>query len=130
MPTCFVVMGFNRKTDPNTGKVFDLDKSYRYIIKPAATEAGYSCVRADEILHSGVIDVPMYQQLADADLVIADLSTANANAFFELGVRYALRPRATICIAESRCHGEFNKLLLETSMFSVGSMNVKARNVP
>ena len=35
MPTCFVVMGFNKKTDPNTGKVFDLDKSYQYIIKPA-----------------------------------------------------------------------------------------------
>jgi hypothetical protein len=27
MPSCFVVMGFNKKTDPNTGKVFDLDKA-------------------------------------------------------------------------------------------------------
>ena len=71
MPNCFVVMGFNTKTDPNTGKVFDLDKSYKYIIKPAAEAAGFTCERADEIRHSGVIDVPMYEQLLKADLVIA-----------------------------------------------------------
>jgi hypothetical protein len=108
MPTCFVVMGFNKKTDPNTGKVFDLDKSYKYIIKPAAKAAGFECVRADEIQHSGVIDVPMYERLLSADLVIADLSTLNANAFFELGVRYALKPRATICIAESGFKNPFD----------------------
>jgi hypothetical protein len=68
MPSCFVVMGFNKKTDPNTGKVFDLDKSYKYIIKPAAKAAGFECVRADEIQHSGVIDVPMYERLLSADL--------------------------------------------------------------
>jgi len=42
----------------------------------------------------------MYERLLMADLVIADLSTANINAFFELGVRYALRPKTTIVIAE------------------------------
>ena len=42
----------------------------------------------------------MYEQLDEADSVIADLSTANPNAFFELGVRYALKPRTTIVIAE------------------------------
>jgi hypothetical protein len=108
MPTCFVVMGFNTKTDPTTGKVFDLDKSYKYIIKPAAEAAGFTCERADEIRHSGVIDVPMYEQLLKADLVIADLSTSNVNAFFELGIRYALRPRATICIAESGFKNPFD----------------------
>src|SRR5215831_7698152 len=73
MPTCFVVMGFGKKTDYPTGRVLDLDKSYRYIIKPAAEAAGYECVRADEIQHSGNINVPMYQQLLDADVVIADV---------------------------------------------------------
>jgi hypothetical protein len=101
-------MGFNKKTDPNTGKVFDLDKSYLYIIKPAVESAGFECFRADEIQHSGVIDVPMYERLLSADLVIADLSTWNVNAFFELGVRYALKPRATICIAESGFKNPFD----------------------
>ena len=58
MPVCFVIMGFGQKTDLATGRVLDLDKSYRNIIKPAVTAAGYDCVRADEIQHSGVIDVP------------------------------------------------------------------------
>ena len=43
----------------------------------------------------------MYEQLLDADLVIADLSTSNANAIYELGVRHALRPHTTIVMAES-----------------------------
>jgi tetratricopeptide (TPR) repeat protein len=100
MPTCFVVMGFGKKTDFAQAKTFDLDKSYHYIIKPAVEAAGYTCVRADEIQHAGNINVPMYERLYAADLVIADLSTANLNAFFELGVRYALKPRTTIVISE------------------------------
>ena len=107
-PTCFVVMGFREKTDPVSGKTFDLDKSYRILIKPAVEAAGATCVRADEIVHAEIIDVPMYEQLLQADLVVADLSTLNANAFFELGVRYALRPRATIAIAESGFKNPFD----------------------
>src|SRR5262245_5959185 len=66
--SCFVIMGFGKKTDFATGRVLDLDKSYRNVIKPAVQEAGLECVRADEITHSGVIDVPMYRQLLDADV--------------------------------------------------------------
>src|SRR5580700_4228135 len=102
MPVCFVIMGFGQKPDLATGRVLDLDKSYKNIIKPAVTAAGYECIRADEIQHSGVIDVPMYEMLFAADLVVADLSTANLNAVFELGVRHALKPRATIIIAENK----------------------------
>ena len=32
----------------------------------------------------------------------ADVSTANCNAFYELGVRHALRPATTIIIAEDK----------------------------
>jgi hypothetical protein len=102
MATCFVVMGFGKKTDYPTGRVLDLDKSYKYIIKPAAEAAGYECIRADEIQHAGNINVPMYQQLLNADVVIADVSTYNPNAFYELGVRHALKPYTTITIAEDK----------------------------
>jgi hypothetical protein len=95
-------MGFGKKTDYPTGRVLDLDKSYNYIIKPAAEAAGYECVRADEIQHAGNINVPMYQQLLNADVVIADVSTYNPNAFYELGVRHALKPFTTITIAEDK----------------------------
>jgi MAP3K TRAFs-binding domain len=101
MGTCFVVMGFGVKTDYQTGRKLDLDKSYQNLIKPAVEAAGLQCIRADEIVHAGIIDVPMYEQLLTADVVIADVSTMNANAFYELGVRHALRPYTTIIVAET-----------------------------
>jgi hypothetical protein len=108
MPSCFVIMGFGKKTDFATGRTLDLDKTYKNIIKPAITAAGYDCVRADEVQHSGMIDVPMYDMLFAADLVVADLSTSNLNAIFELGVRHALKPRATIIIAEDQFKQPFD----------------------
>jgi len=98
--TCFVVMGFGKKTDFETGRTLDLDMSYQNMIKPAVEAAGLKCIRADEIVHSGMIDVPMYEQLLTADVVVADLSTSNKNAMYELGVRHALRPYTTVVIAE------------------------------
>ena len=98
MGTCFVVMGFGKKTDFASGRTLDLDKSYRNLIKPAVEACGLRCVRADEIRHAGVIDVPMYEHLLGADVVVADLSTANANAFYELGVRHVMSSNGTVLI--------------------------------
>ena len=53
---CFVVQGFGTKTDFRTGRTLNLDDSYS-IIKEAVEDAGLECVRADEIMHSGSIDV-------------------------------------------------------------------------
>jgi len=101
--TCFVITGFGEKTDfqSNPQRVLNLNKTYEYIIEPAVTEAGLSCVRADRIIHSTVIDKPMYENLLSAEVVVADLSTSNANAIYELGVRHALRPSTTIVLAEN-----------------------------
>jgi hypothetical protein len=101
-------MGFGEKTDLATGRTLDLDKTYRTIIRKAVEEAGLECIRADDIKHSGLIDVPMYELLLNADIVIADLSTANPNAIYELGVRHALRPHTTIIMAESQLKFPFN----------------------
>ncbi|MEP0713800.1 tetratricopeptide repeat-containing protein [Algoriphagus sp.] len=99
---CFVVMGFGTKTDYVNGRKLDLNKSYKYLIKPVVESKGIECVRADEILHSGSIDVQMYKELLTADLVIADLSTSNSNAIYELGIRHALRPYTTIVVSEDK----------------------------
>ncbi len=95
-------MGFGLKTDYATGRQLDLNKSYRLLIKPVVESKGLECIRADEMLFSGTIDVPMYHELLHADVVIADLSTANVNAFYELGIRHAMRPYTTIVMAEDK----------------------------
>lgn len=97
---CFVIMGFGKKSDPESKITYDLDKTYKNIIRPAVIEAGYECVRADEILDSGLIDKSMYALLMQADLVIADITTYNPNAIYELGIRHGVRPQSTIILKE------------------------------
>jgi len=105
---CFVVMGFGIKTDLATGRKLNLDNAYRNMIKPAVVQCGLECVRADEIPHSGVIDLQMYRELLTADVVIADISTVNPNAIYELGIRHALRPWTTVVISESELKYPFD----------------------
>ena len=93
-------MGFGKKTDYSTGKTLDLDKTFKNIIKPAVEESGLICLRADEIQESGIIDKNMYTLLIQSDLVIADISTYNPNAIYELGIRHGVKPYATIIIKE------------------------------
>lgn len=48
----------------------------------------FKILRADKIARPGMIDGQIILQLRDADLVIADLATSNANAFYEIGIRH------------------------------------------
>jgi tetratricopeptide (TPR) repeat protein len=98
-----VVTGFGKKTAytrDHKPRVLDLDATYESIIEPAVTGAGLRCIRADKMLNAGMIDSRMYEMLLRADLVIADISTGNVNAVYELGVRHALRPYTTILMQE------------------------------
>ena len=90
------------RKDPETNRTIDLDKTYKKIIRPAVEACNYTCVRADEILDSGIIDRSMYALLYSAELVIADISTFNPNAIYELGTRHALKPYSTIIIREDK----------------------------
>ncbi len=99
--TCFVVIGFGRKTDYASGRVLDLDKTYSQLIRPAFDQVGVNAFRAIDANLTGSIDSIMYRWIYEADIVVADLSTLNANVFYELGVRHAQKPNTTIIIAES-----------------------------
>lgn len=105
---CFVLMGYGIKTDLATGRQLDLDKTYEYLIKPVFDDLAITCIRASDIRHSGIIDMPMYENILKADIVVADISTLNPNAIYELGVRHALKPHTTIVIAESELQYPFD----------------------
>jgi tetratricopeptide (TPR) repeat protein len=96
-PLCFVVMPFGRKPDGQGGWV-DFDAVYEKLIAPAVAESGLQPLRADQELVGGLIHKPMYERLILSDYAVADLTTANPNVFYEVGVRHAVRPFSTVLI--------------------------------
>ena len=60
--------------------------------------SGLSGGTTGEFIQQGNIRTDMFEQLLIADLVIADISIHNANVFYELGIRHALRDKRTFLI--------------------------------
>lgn len=96
-PLCFVLMPFGKKPD-SAGSTVDFDAVYRELIVPAVEEAGLQPLRADEEMTGGIIHKPMFERLILCPYAVADLTTANANVFYELGLRHAVRPWSTVLI--------------------------------
>jgi len=94
---CFVLMPFGKKPDAS-GTLVDFDAVYHEMIAPAIKQADLDPVRADEEMTGGIIHKPMFERLMLCPYAVADLSTANANVFYELGVRHAVRPFSTVLI--------------------------------
>lgn len=94
---CFVLMPFNKKPDAS-GMLVDFDAVYRELIAPAIKQADLEPLRADEEMTGGIIHKPMFERLMLCPYAVADLSTANANVFYELGIRHAVRPYSTVLV--------------------------------
>lgn len=96
-PLCFVLMPFGKKPGA-AGAMIDFDAVYRDLIAPAIEEAELEPLRADEEMTGGIIHKPMFERLILCEYAVADLTTANANVFYELGIRHAVRPWSTVLI--------------------------------
>jgi tetratricopeptide (TPR) repeat protein len=90
-------MPFGKKNDAD-GRIIDFDGVYARIIQPAIQDAGLDPIRADEEMSGGIIHQPMFERLILCPFAVADLTTANANVFYELGVRHAVRPASTVLL--------------------------------
>ena len=96
-PLCFVLMPFGKKTVPS-GQVVDFDAVYARLIQPGIEAAGMEPLRADEEAVGGLIHKPMYERLILCDFAVADLTGANPNVFYELGLRHGVRPATTVML--------------------------------
>jgi hypothetical protein len=96
-PLCFVLMPFGRKPDA-AARVVDFDRVYHDLIAPAIAAADLEPLRADEEMTGGIIHKPMFERLILCEYAVADLTTANANVFYELGLRHAVRKWSTVLI--------------------------------
>lgn len=117
-PHAFVVMPFGKKKGMD-GQPFDFNEIYKTLIKPALEEAGFEPFRADEETASGDILTDMFQELLLADLVLCDLSIDNANAFYELGIRHALRKRGVAHIQAGRAYMPFDVFNVRTLPYHI-----------
>lgn len=63
---------------------------YHLGIKPAADGAGAYCERVDDQIFAESILARIYNQIAKADLIVADMSGRNPNVFYEVGYAHAL----------------------------------------
>jgi hypothetical protein len=69
------------------------------VIGPVLQKLGFDMFVAHRIDSSGSISRQIIEHLIEDDLVVADLTTLNANVMYELGVRHSAR-KATVIIAE------------------------------
>jgi hypothetical protein len=119
-PLCFILMPFGRKATP-AGSIIDFDSVYGELIAPAVTEAGLEPLRADEETVGGIIHKPMFERLILCPYAIADLTLANANVFYELGVRHALRPWSTVPLIAQDNRLPFDVQMLRTVHYRLGA---------
>ena len=96
MNKAFIVRPFGIKSG------VDFDKVDKELIQPALKQAGVKGSTTASIVEQGNIREDMFAQLLLADLVVADLSIHNANVFYELGIRHALRDQKTFLIRCSK----------------------------
>ncbi len=92
-----MVMPFNTKPVPDQGEI-DFNALWDHAFAPLLRELGYDPIRADEDLGASIL-ADMLIRLTASDLVVADLSLANANVYYEIGVRHAARGPGCVLIA-------------------------------
>jgi len=94
----FVIMPFSGTkscTEDQWTEIFE------NVFLPAAEDAGLACSRARP--GTGSLIKSIVERLRTSYIVLADITDANPNVFYELGVRHSLSKR-TIIVAQSASH--------------------------
>ncbi len=85
-PFVFVLMPFDS----------EFDDTYKLGIKSACEDAGAYAERVDEQKYDERILDRIYNQIAKADLIIADMTGRNPNVFYETGYAHAIDKRVIL----------------------------------
>ncbi len=74
------------------------DQVLKYVIEAVLKPRGFTVVRADRMSDAGLINSQILDEIVKDELVVADLTDANPNVFYELAVRHALgKPFVQLC---------------------------------
>ncbi|WP_353063816.1 TRAFs-binding domain-containing protein [Tunturibacter psychrotolerans] len=99
--TCYVAIPFGRKTSLSSQIMTDFDQIYAEVLRPAALDAGYEVIRANELSGVGMIHKAVLERIIASEVFLADVTTADPNVMYELGLRHALRSGTTLLVMES-----------------------------
>jgi tetratricopeptide (TPR) repeat protein len=95
MASAFIIRPFGTKQG------IDFDRVEKELIGPALKGHQLTGRTTGDTLRQGNIRTEMFQRLLTADVVVVDISIGNANVFYELGIRHALRTKRTFMIRSS-----------------------------
>ena len=89
---------------------------YSHVVKDVCDELEIDAVRADEMYGPGIIIKDIIDQIAESQIIIADISPPNPNVYFEVGYALALK-KPIILLAQRREPNE--RLPFDLSAFRV-----------
>jgi tetratricopeptide (TPR) repeat protein len=104
MPSAFIIRPFGIKNG------IDFNRVESELIGPALTGHKLTGRTTGDTLKQGSIRTEMFHRLLTADVVIVDISIDNANVYYELGIRHALRNKRTFMIRGSSAEVPANEV--------------------
>jgi hypothetical protein len=93
---CFLISPIGEDGSFDRGRA---DEVRDFIVKPAASRLGLEVVRADDISAPGEIPKQVVEHSVRAKAAVVDLTGANPNVLYELGIRHA-SGRVAVMISE------------------------------
>ncbi len=123
--TCFVDMPFGKKPDLASGVEVDFDYIYEAAIRPAIEEAGLEPIRGDQERTGGIIQIPMFGRLLLSEYVLVDMTLANPNVFYEMGIRHMAKPYTTVPIFAAIHNIPFDVALVRSIPYNLDKGQLK-----
>ena len=122
---CFIDMPFGEKTDLASGVDINFEQIYQSTIKPAVIDAGLQPLRGYEEALGGIINSAKFARLLLSEYVVADLTVANADIYYELGIRHAVKPNTTVPICANLHPLPFDITIVKTVVYNLerGQLN-------
>jgi hypothetical protein len=104
---CFVIMPFAER----------LTRIYQQIVKPTVEEHEMACIRADDIRTNRAIMDNIWKSICEARLIIADLTSANATVFYELGIAHTVGKETILISQREGARRPFDVLHLRSILY-------------
>jgi hypothetical protein len=128
-PVCFMIMPYGRKpTMVEQGKgpaEINFNALWDKAFVPVIQELGYEPVRADQEIGAMIIN-QMLERLYFSDLVLADMSIANGNVYYEVGIRHAAKDKGCVLLAADWSKQLFDLAQMRTIRYPLPEGEVSA----